>query len=140
MSVRPGPGSVLLSGDEAWLLLPVFDVFERAMRANGVPVAVERAVVIAGLRTAAAEWVAAAAGSGIGTAEPVGEGSPVMVVPDGTRVSTREAAEMLGISDSRVRRMCRLEELPATQVGRAWVIDRGDLAVEVQRRRRGVAS
>ncbi len=41
-----------------------------------------------------------------------------------TQIGVREAAELLGISQQRVRTLCRLGTLPAKMVGNAWVVER----------------
>jgi excisionase family DNA binding protein len=42
-------------------------------------------------------------------------------------LSTAEAAEILGVSEDTVQRMCQRGELRAYRVGRAWKIRREDL-------------
>jgi excisionase family DNA binding protein len=42
-------------------------------------------------------------------------------------MTTKQAAETLGVNDSRVRQMIREEGLPATKAGRDWLIRRSDL-------------
>lgn len=39
-------------------------------------------------------------------------------------ITTTEAAEIIGIDSSMVRRYCRLGSLSAQQVGRDWLIER----------------
>jgi len=50
---------------------------------------------------------------------PLGGGAAIR---GGRRLSTGEAAEIIGISDSAVRLAARLGRLPAERIGRAWVI------------------
>lgn len=49
-------------------------------------------------------------------------------------MTTRQAAEALGINDSRVRQVIRAGELPAEKAGRDWLINARD--VERFRRQR----
>lgn len=39
-------------------------------------------------------------------------------------MNTTQAAEFLGVNDSRIRQLVRDKELPATKVGRDWIIER----------------
>lgn len=41
-------------------------------------------------------------------------------------ITTTQAAEIIGINSSMVRRYCRRGDLPAQQVGRDWMIERKD--------------
>jgi excisionase family DNA binding protein len=47
---------------------------------------------------------------------------------DDAMLTTKQAAEELGVSERRVRQIVGTDLLPATRVGRDWVIRRGDLA------------
>jgi excisionase family DNA binding protein len=47
---------------------------------------------------------------------------------DDAMLTTKQAAEELGVSERRIRQLVGTELLPATRVGRDWVIRRGDLA------------
>ncbi|MGL4503882.1 MAG: helix-turn-helix domain-containing protein [Planktothrix sp.] len=44
------------------------------------------------------------------------------------RVTTKEAAQNLGISEQRVRTICREELLSSNKVGTSWLIDKQSLA------------
>lgn len=43
-------------------------------------------------------------------------------------ISTKEAANRLGISSSRILKLIKAQRLPAKKVGRDWLIDPDDLA------------
>ena len=49
-------------------------------------------------------------------------------------LSTQQAAERLGVNDSRVRQMVRAGQIPAMQVGRAYLINEADLALVADRK------
>jgi excisionase family DNA binding protein len=49
-------------------------------------------------------------------------------------LSTQQAAEKLGIDDSRVRRLIMEGRLPAMRVGRAYLIQEEDLALVADRK------
>ena len=51
-------------------------------------------------------------------------------------ISTQEAAERLGLSDSRVRGLILAGRLKATKIGKVWIIDTKDLAA-VRHRKMG---
>jgi len=55
-------------------------------------------------------------------------------MPRGKLLSTSEAAERLGVSSSRVRRLVADGRLPAVRVGKTWVIREGDLRFVADRR------
>jgi len=42
-------------------------------------------------------------------------------------LSTSEAAEILGVVDSRIRQLILNKEIPAVKFGRAWMIKASDL-------------
>jgi len=52
-------------------------------------------------------------------------------------LTTYQVAKILGVNDSRVRQLIRGGLLPATKLGRDWVIDEHDLDKAVNRRRPG---
>lgn len=52
---------------------------------------------------------------------------------DDEMLTTRQAAEALGVNDSRVRQLARAGTLPATRLGSDWLIRRGDLAAALAR-------
>lgn len=88
----------------------------------------ELACSLAELEEAARQWAAYerenGAGSGSGTAEPVVSGSAAR---SSHELTTVEAAALLGVSDSIVRRHCRAGVLSARRIGRSWLIDRGSV-------------
>ncbi|NOT62205.1 MAG: helix-turn-helix domain-containing protein [Acidobacteria bacterium] len=49
-------------------------------------------------------------------------------------ISTQQAAEKLGVNDSRIRQMVRAGQLPAQQIGRAYLINESDLALVADRK------
>ncbi len=49
-------------------------------------------------------------------------------------ISTQQAAEKLGVNDSRIRQMVRAGQLPAQQIGRAYLINESDLALVAERK------
>jgi excisionase family DNA binding protein len=49
-------------------------------------------------------------------------------------LSTQQAAERLGVNDSRVRQMVRAGQLPAMQVGKAYLIKESDLSKVADRK------
>lgn len=49
------------------------------------------------------------------------------VASDQPLLSVKQAAEMLGRSDSTVRGWCRDKTLPATKIGRTWYVSRAAL-------------
>jgi excisionase family DNA binding protein len=51
-------------------------------------------------------------------------------------LTTREAAEILGVSPRRVQALIKAERLPAVKFGHVWVIDERDLEL-VKRRTPG---
>ena len=51
-------------------------------------------------------------------------------------ISTKEAAERLGLTDGRIRGLILAGELKATKIGKVWIIDTKDLAA-LQRRKPG---
>jgi excisionase family DNA binding protein len=53
---------------------------------------------------------------------------------DDDLLTAKQAAEALGIKESRVRQLALAGVLPARHIGRDWVIRRADLAVAAARR------
>lgn len=83
---------------------------------------------LAELREAARQWDervrGRAGGSDPGTAEHLDSGSGAR---SSHEVTTTEAATLLGVSDSIVRRRCRDGRLVARRPGGSWLIDRGSV-------------
>ena len=66
--------------------------------------------------------------NGIGGLERQSDGSWQLTMPDqGLDLTTDQAAERLGITKSLVRRYIREERLPASKMGRDWMIKDKDL-------------
>lgn len=66
--------------------------------------------------------------SGVGTAEPVGPGSPAeSVSPPSGHLTVTAVAERLSVSKEYVRRLCRDTRLSATRRGREWLIEPGSV-------------
>jgi excisionase family DNA binding protein len=64
------------------------------------------------------------------------QGPPAQAVSgSGTEVSTREAADMLGRTASRVRQLISEGALTGRRVGREWLVDRGSVETLVEIRR-----
>jgi excisionase family DNA binding protein len=64
------------------------------------------------------------------------QGPPAQAVSgSGTEVSTREAADMLGRTASRVRQLISEGALTGRRVGREWLVDRGSVETLVEVRR-----
>lgn len=55
-------------------------------------------------------------------------------------ITVEEAASLLGVSLATVRRQCAAGELPATKVGRSWVIEAAKLSVPARGRRTAAGS
>jgi excisionase family DNA binding protein len=53
---------------------------------------------------------------------------------DDVAMTTTEAASALGVNRSRVRQLILGGRLPATKIGRDWIIRRGDLALVKDRK------
>lgn len=95
----------------------------------------ELACSLAELEEAARQWAERfreVEGSGSGTAELV---SAEPDARSGHELTTTEAAALLGVSDSLVRRWCREGRLVAVQRGGLWVIDRGSVGDLLDARR-----
>ena len=60
----------------------------------------------------------------IETAQSLGHSIPQ---PQGTLLSTPEAAQRLGLSEAMVRRYCAMGRLPAQKVGKSWAIQRREV-------------
>ncbi len=75
--------------------------------------------LLVALREAGREWVASVSGS-----EPRKAAEPESL---SSRVSAREAADLLGVTDRAVRLACTQGRIPAEQVDGRWLIDREDV-------------
>jgi excisionase family DNA binding protein len=53
---------------------------------------------------------------------------------DDVLLTTQQAAEALGVTVARVRQLAQAGTLPATRIGRDWVIRRADVAIAAARR------
>jgi excisionase family DNA binding protein len=55
----------------------------------------------------------------------------------GELLSAKQAAERLNLTEQQTRALIRDGKLPATRIGRAWIIDAGDLPLAEKRPRPG---
>jgi excisionase family DNA binding protein len=117
--IVPGPGVFVPAPVAARLERALVDALRKAERKR-LPIDPATAAVIAEVSDLAAWWRASAASAALDSAAPAGGSSQSM--------TTIEAGELLGVSDSRVRQLLRAGDLPGTRANGRWQVDRAAVA------------
>lgn len=119
--------------DDPRLLTMLWPVIRRCadnLRDRGATAALRR------LEPLEAAWShAVEATSASGPPDTEGDPEPAQSGRDGHRVSSAEAAGLLGITPRQVRRLASTGRLDAERVGRQWIVDRDSIAAYQQERR-----
>jgi ERCC4-type nuclease len=123
MLVLPG-GVVLTWGQGVLETASAFETLKGVRRSNGASSSPRLDARLDALRDAAREVLSSAPG----TTEPTwAAGVPVFAMTD--PVTAKEAAQMIGCSDSYLRRQCRRGRFETADRpdGRTWLIERADV-------------
>lgn len=127
----PG-GTVVLTGAAVLDAVTAFELLAQVHRSNGGGLAPR----LARLRDFFAVASADVRGSVPGTTEPLpADGVPVFAMTD--PITPLEVGQLLGVSDTYVRRLCRVGsfETAAQPDGRHWLVERGEILAQVEKRK-----